>query len=331
MDYFSPGLREIARLAQRANWRFRGWRARRQLVSAETQLGLLGWQQADFDAETQRQVDAIQHVEREQAGLTNRAAEISHEIEKVAAERNAVRAEFDQQRTALEVQRTAACEPLAEIERTLRILKDRPDDESRRIPELERELRETDALYTKLLGVQPQTPEVRDEILHLRQRLIAIPNEVGDIKAQQSRANSEVEEREQQRSAIEQSTAAFDRQLRELKAQADQRDAAFASQIKELEKKHARAEADAQRLERAKRDPYREIGRVLADSGVAPVNQPHALVRVHTLRQTIADTAAAVVESLQRTATEDAQMLRISLALLAVIALAAIFVVGALF
>jgi DNA repair exonuclease SbcCD ATPase subunit len=330
VNYFAPGFREIVRVVQRTLWRFREWLARQQLAGAEKRLGLLGWQQADFDPETQRQVDAIQNVEREQADLANRAAELAHGIEKLTADRAVARAEFDQQRAPIEAERARAREPLAEIERALAVIRERPTDVGRRIADLERQLRETDALYTKLLGVQPQTPQVRDEILRLRERLIAIPNEVSDIKAQQLRATSDIQEHEQQRSAIEKQTAEFDRQLRELKSQADKRDADFASQIKALEKDRARAEASAQRLERAKHNPYREIGRVLADSGVAPLNQPQALARVQSLRSTIVESQSAVSESLHATAAEDASMLRISLTLWGVISVAALLVVGAL-
>ncbi len=331
MPYFSPGFREIIRLVQRARWRLRGWLAHRRLASAETQLGLLGWEQADFDTETQRQVDAIHHVEREQGELTNRAAALAREIEAIAVERAAVPAAFDKQRTALEAERASVREPLAEIERILRVVHARPADVARSIAELQRELGETDVLYTKLLGTEPQTPQVRDEVLRLRERLIAIPNEVADIKAMRHRAASDIAEREQQQKQIEQRTAELDRQLRELKADADQRDATSAARIKTLENERARAGTAAHRLDRAKTDPYREIGRVLADNDIAPMNQPHALEWVRTLRATITDTEAAVAESLQRTAAEDAPLLRASLAVWIVIGLAVIFVVGALF
>jgi chromosome segregation ATPase len=329
MNYFGPGIREIVRLAQRANWRLGGWRAARGLEKAETQLGLLGWQQADFDEETQRQVDAIQNVEREQGELSNRAAGLAQDIEKLNAERAAVRAEFDQKRSALEAERAKTREPMVELDRLIGVVRSRPADGNRRMAELDREERETDASYKKLLGVQPQSPQVRDEILHQRQRLLAIPNERQDIKAQQVRATADLQEREQQRAAIEQRSAELDRQLRDVKKAADQRDAEFASQLKGVEKEHARAEAEVRQLERAKLDPYREIGRVLADSGVAPVNQPQALERVLQLRQTIATNEMAVAESLERTAAEDREMLRISLGLWAVIAVAAIMVFAA--
>lgn len=330
MSYFAPGFREILRFLARTALRLRLLVARRQLAAAETRLGLLGWQQADFDPETQRQVDAIQNVEREQATLTNRAADLARDLAAVTAERDAVRAGFEKQRAVLEAERTSARAPLAEIERIVGTVRGRPADIARRIADLERELRETDALYTKLLGVNPQTPQVRDEIMRLRQRLIAIPNETSDIKAQQLRATADLEEREKQRAAIDRHTADLDRQLRELKAQAAERDAASATLSRALEKDHARAETDVARLERAKHDPYREIGRVLAESGVAPANQPHALTRVHDLWKAIAAHETALATSLAETAAEDASTLRTSLALCAVIALAALLVLSAL-
>lgn len=331
MDYFSPGFREIVRLAQRASWRVRRVMARRQLVDAEMRLGLLGWQQADFDAETQRQVDAIQHVEREQADLTNRAAEFSREMETVSADRAKVRADFDQQRVVLEVGRTRAREPIAEIERSLRAVRERPTDGRQRIAELEKNLRETEALQAKLMGVEPQPSYVRDELQKLSERIIAIPNEIKDIRTGEQRNINEAQEFEQRRKAIEQRSAELDQQIAELKTQADQRDAEFAAKLKELGKEHARAESASQRLERAKSNPYREIGRVLADSGLAPVNQPDALTRVRTLRDLIVRMESAVAASLQQTRAEDAPMLRVSLILWGVIAVGVLLVLAALF
>jgi len=331
MDYFSPGFREIVRLAQRASWRVHQLVARRQLASAEIRLGLLGWQQADFDADTQRQVDALQNVEREQADLTNRAADFSHQKEAVSAERAKVRADFDLQRGALEAERTLAREPLAEIERSLRAVRERPSDGRQRIAELEKNLREAEALRAKLMGVNPQPSYVRDEIQKLGERIVAIPNEIKDIRTGEQHNANDAVELEQRRKAIEQRSTEFDRQIAELKSQADKRDAEFAGKLKELGREHDRAESASQRLERAKSNPYREIGRVLADSGLAPVNQPDTLTRVLALRDLIAQRESAVAESLQQTRAEDAPMLRVSLIIWTVIACGVLLVVAAIF
>ena len=77
MDYFSPGPRELARKLNRQTARRRLAAINRALAAAETELGLLGWQQADYDADTQRQVREIQSVEKEQTRLTNEAASVA--------------------------------------------------------------------------------------------------------------------------------------------------------------------------------------------------------------------------------------------------------------
>ncbi|MEQ1861022.1 MAG: hypothetical protein ABMA13_13890 [Chthoniobacteraceae bacterium] len=297
--------------------------ARRSLAKAEALLGLLGWQQADFDPETQREVDAIQNVEREQAALNNRAAEVAADIHTLGEERAKVRAEFDRQRATLEAERNRVREPLIEIER---ILSERGAEVERLLAALDREEHERDAVYRKLLGVNPQTPQVRDEILHVRERLTSIPIEKTDLKAQQLHATTGAQER----TAIEQRTAELDRQLRDLAAVAGEQDASFATRIKALEKEHSLADSQSTRLERAKLDPYREIGRVLAASGVAPLNQPQALTRVHNLQCAIRDSDDAIAASLADTAAEDPSSLRLSLGLWTVIAIAVALIVGAL-
>ena len=105
----------------------------------------------------------------------------------------------------------------------------------------------------------------------------------------------------------------------------------LAGELREAEKEKARVAAEVEKLESAKLDPYREIGRVLADSGVAArPNQPEALNRVQALRQKVKGHADAIAASRARTAQEDRDQLRISLALLAIIALALALFLGAL-
>ena len=100
MNYFSPGLRELARIAGRCRngWRLRG--ARKHRDKAETELGLLGWQQAEFDPATQREVEKITQCEREQARLTNESAALAKEIAEISAQREQARTDFGQKACA---------------------------------------------------------------------------------------------------------------------------------------------------------------------------------------------------------------------------------------
>ena len=331
MEYFAPGIRELQRIAARCVHRARLALARRQLAAAETELGLLGWQQADFDDETGRQVDEIQHVEREQGRLHNASAELAQAIRALHEERARVRSEHDAERARLDREREKIRDPLAELETRLAALRRHEHDFERRTPELDREQRELDKLYTELLLVQPQPPQVRDELHRVRDRLIAIPNEKADLRSQHVRIAADLDVKEAEAAEIAKRTSDVDRQLHDLNAAVEAADDRFATELREREKEKSRVVSDIEKLECAKRNPYREIGRVLADSGVAPVNQPNVLHRVRALRDAVQERETQIAASRQLTAQADPAQLRISLALVAILIIAAALIIGVLF
>lgn len=136
MDYFAPGLRELSRRLVRQWLRVRVILARRRLEKAETTLGVLGWQQADFDESTQAQVERLVEYEREQARATNESAAVGRalrdEIDTRAVGRQHCEREqaaIDAERQRLETEDAAAEQQLAELRRV------EPTFE-RRMPEL---------------------------------------------------------------------------------------------------------------------------------------------------------------------------------------------------
>jgi predicted nucleic acid-binding Zn-ribbon protein len=331
LDYLKPGLRQIARTAKclRAHLRLRGLRTR--LRKAEAELGLLGWQQADFDPATQRQVDAIHHVEREQANLANRSAEMKRSLDALQAERTRSTENFTRGRGALKADLATARAPLAEAERRLRILRDREPEMEREIGKLEKKDREIALLCERLLTVQPQPPDVQSELLSLRNQTLAISNEKADLKLQHARTLSDIEERERDRSEARADVDEIERKLRELDAASRKEEERFAATERDLAREKAGIDRDINQLDRAKSDPYLEIGRVLADSGIAPMNQPAALAKVLDLRADIIATEEAAARLARQSASQNQTELVISLLLLSVIALAMCFVLAAIF
>jgi hypothetical protein len=83
-------------------------RRAKHLAKAETQLGLLGWQQADFDEETQREVDKIMNVEREQARLTNEGATAGRSISELNTLREQTRRTYHEKRAPARCRARAA-------------------------------------------------------------------------------------------------------------------------------------------------------------------------------------------------------------------------------
>lgn len=328
LDYFRPGLQEIRRFSLRVWNRIELNTAQKKLAKAEAELGLLGWQQADFDGAIQKEVDALQNIEREQAKLENRSAQFANEVSKIGEQREKKRAEYERKKSAIEADRAKVAEPQADLEQQISTLKASLPKFDNRARELEREQEDVDAMYTKMLQVQPQTPNVRDEILRLRDRLIAIPNEKSDAKTQQARSLGEIQSKEKKVDAIEVRLREFDGQLKELKATFEKEDEVLQREEEKLADERKKAGTDGARLERAKANPYRAIGAVLADHAIAPMNQPQALSGVLDLREQVSARQTAIDGSLAQSQRENQSLVRASLLIWAVIFISVILLLA---
>jgi chromosome segregation ATPase len=331
VDYFTPSLHELLRILKRANHRIRSSLAERDLAKAEAYLGLLGWQQADFDHETQQQVDALQNIEREQSALTNRSAELAHQLEAFKVQRVKVRWEYEQQRDKLEAASESVRKPLQDLERKLANARSHTPDVDRKTAELEREQRDIEALSNKLIGIHPQPVHVRDEILRLRDRMLQIQNERRDIRTQHARSLGEIHHHEQQIAVIEKRCSEFDQSLDELKTKFEQEDAKLASEERAMIDEKEEAERRVNEMDRAKGNPYRAIGRVLADNEISPMNQPSALSKVLKLREAIAVHEGEIAELKSQSKSANRTFLFVSLALWAAIIVAIVLVLSAFY
>jgi chromosome segregation ATPase len=329
VDYFTPGLRELARKLHRQSVRLALWHRRRQLARAETQLGLLGWQQADFDPETQRQVDAINNVEREQGRLINEAAERSARIRQLRGELESKHREHAEQQRGLAAEERKLRERRAEIERRLTEKRKVEPNFERRMPDLDRELREVQRLLVDLHRQERQTAKMRSEIVRLRERTVAIPNEKNDLRTQHLRTVTEIRALEEE---LQRNTAAIAESERRQKAHAEEGGAVeeqLSAQMKDEEREKTRIEKAIAQLERAKANPYQQIGQVLALAGVAPMNQPQALEAAKSIELAIGGLHQSLLESEQASQGENWSVLRLSYVVLAIIAGLVLLVISA--
>ena len=304
--------------------------ARRELTKAETALGLLGWQQAEFDPQTQAEVDKINAYEREQSRLTNESAGLAKELRELRNQREAARKIFDEQRRHLEVQRVNAVAGHPAIEKQLAERRKIEPTFERRMPELDRELRDINRLYSELLTASNQTSQMKAEIMRLRERNVSIANEKAELRNQHLRTVSEVRLLEADLERDRATVAALDKQVRELQAQFDAADGGLAGEIKIREREKARIEKEINAIETAKTNPYLQIGRVLADSDVAPMNQPGALDKVKRLRGKLVEIDHLIGLSFEASALEHRETVRLSMLLWGIIAFIAVMVIVAL-
>jgi chromosome segregation ATPase len=330
VNYFSPGYYEVRRVVQRAmhRWRLRG--AEEHLAKAETELGLLGWQQADFDEETQREVDKIMNFEREQARLTNESATVGRTIGELTTLREQTRRTYQEKRTPLEAQLEMHRANLAKFDADLARTEDELPALERRTGQLERELRETNKLYSEMRDRETQSREQRDELGRVRERITSLPHEISDAHTRQSRLRIELEARRKTRAKEEERAEALARDVRRLDDAHRQEDGELAEAIKMREREKQRLEKEHDALEKEKVNPYRQIGQVLADSNVAPMNQPQCLETVRERRFRVHELQYEITKSLTESELADRSLIRHSLILWAAIILALLFILGAL-
>ena len=329
MDYFSPGLKEIARVVGRwrNQWRLRG--VKKQLAKAETELGLLGWQQAEFDPVTQREVDKIQQTEREQARLTNASAAVSQAIAELKTQREQARQAFEKESGPVGAERKTLREHIEKAGAQVSLLRKQIADYESREPQLERELRDAHRLQKELFAVESLTAEMRDQQTDVRDRITTIPGRIAEIQRQRARGRAEKEELKKTIAQETAREAALAQRAKELETAQDAEDRRLADAISARENERGKIEDENTRLESDKINPYREIGRVLADNHLPPMNQPQALDAVRDGRLRLQEVEYAIAKSRADSDAADRALVQNSLILLGAVLLAIGLVIGA--
>ena len=312
----------------RCQWRLRG--ARKQLAKLETELGVLGWQQAEFDPQTQGEVEKILHAEREQSRLTSESAALAQAISELKAQREQARLAFEEKSAPLTAESRAIGENIEKSGAQITMLRRQVSDLESREPRLERELREVTRVFDSLLAHEAQTPEMRDQQAELRERIKAIPGQLAESQTRRSRAVLEIEELQKSVASENTRKVALAGETRELESTHRAEDRKLADAISKKEREREKSHAANARLEKEKANPYREIGRVLADSGVPPMNQPHALDAVQAGRLHLMEIEHAITTSQAESAGEDRALVQHSFIVLGAVAVAVLLILGAL-
>ena len=305
MNLFLPALKELARIYDRQIGRASLWLARRRLARTETDLGLLGWQQADFEGEAQRHIDQLRNVEREQARQTNASAALGLAIQQGQEKREGGKKQYADARTVLEAEWHAAAEPVETAERHLAARRKTGVDFDGLLASLERELAEVAALQAELRAAASVTPAMHAELSRLRERAVAIPNAQADLRLRRMQSVNDIRALEEALARSRPVLAAATEKLHALDEQFARSDGTLERQIAGRKREKEAIEAEIETLEKAKNNPYRQIGQVLADSGIAPMNQPGALAAVQKARRIVARIVREIAASHEASGRED--------------------------
>jgi hypothetical protein len=294
VNYFAPALRELARTLGRLWHRLRLVFARRKLARLETSLGLLGWQQVDFDSTTQQHADRLNAHEREQARLNNESAALALAMQELEEQRAARQREAAEAVAGALEQEQLPATTGEELDRELAARRKECKEVEARLPVLDRELRAAEERYRSFILPATPPPEVQEELFRLRKVILALPQERAQWQARLEEIKKLIARMEVLQPILQRARTEF-----------AERDAALAAEIAAHRRTKLKVEKQGNALESSKADPYREIGRTLADHELAPLNQPEALAAVLAQRQAIAAQEMLVAASRAASGAED--------------------------
>jgi chromosome segregation ATPase len=301
----SLGLRELARLLDRLTCRLRLLSQRRQLGRFESHLGLLGWQQADYDSGTQRHVDRLADCERSQAQLTNESATLGLTLQQLEERRTLERTTFERQQAERKATREPFVGTVEEGDKALAAKERERRELEERIAILNRELGNAEEKYRVLLAQGAHDTSGEAEVQRWQRLVISIPREKLEWEGKlsvlmESLQRLEIDVRQRRAQLSVETTA-----LQTLEKAFEESDMALTREIAVRKREKQNLERQIDDLEKAKTHPYREIGKVLADQRIEPVNQPEALVAVLTQREKIAAQQAKLTASLEKSRREN--------------------------
>jgi chromosome segregation ATPase len=250
---------------------------RRRLARLETALGLLAWQQADYDSVTQEHVDRLTDYERAQARIANESAAIGLEIQQLEAQRGVAEREFEEASSAALEKEYPAVTHAETLEAAVVAKRKERREIEARLPVFDRELREAEEEYRALVAREQPSSEVKSQLFRWRKVILALPQEKAEWTARLQQVTQEL-------TAMEALLAS----LQEARERFEERDQELADDIAAHQRARRKVEKQVEALEKAKSEPHREIGRALADHNIGPLNQPEALDAVLAQREKIA-------------------------------------------
>jgi chromosome segregation ATPase len=292
-----PVLRNLGRTIGRQFNRLRLVLERRKLERLETSLGLLGWQQADYDHGTQQHADRLTAYEREQARLTNESAQLGLQIVEIDERRGVLACEHAEALAATLQKEHPSASSVEELESQLAAKRKECRELEAWLAASDRELAEAEDKYQSLVTPDMPSLQVQAELQRWRRVIMAHPQEKADRTTKLRQATSEVT-----------AMKALLESLTEKRAQFEKQDQELDNQVAALQRAKRKVEKQVDNLEKSKADPYREIGRALADQNIAPLNQPEALSAVLQQRDKIAGIEAAITASLAASSAENKTM-----------------------
>jgi len=287
VSFIRTGLREVGLKIRRQKTRMALRHEKRLLQKSEINLGREGTSQAANFPELRNEIVALKKLEQEQKEVALRIAQIEEGIKKIEAERQENARAQSEVLAKLEVEK----KPLLQLRNEAKSYADVCD---RELSAVERRLQENDAADKELLktvselqAAEPPPSDFKTQSANIGARRARLPEERAELVRARMGSADACRIAKEKLAAAEAELSVVEKQIERARAEFDGRDKAFAENIRGQQDAVKEARVHHQTVEERKNPAYLNIGRHLANQGIAPPNVPHLLTEVQRHRTAV--------------------------------------------
>lgn len=287
MSFITTGLRELTLKFRRQKTRLALRHEKRVLQKAEITLGREGTSVAANFPEVRAEIVALRRLEQEQKEFALRIAKIEEALTQI-----------DAQRQENSREQSAALAKLEDEKRPLAVRRDEAkllaDNCSKELSTVEGRLAKHDAadqdLLNKMTALQATEPPPDDLQMQMERIAAAragLPNEK-EMMLQARGGSAETCRTAHERLAAEEILVAqADKNIARVRGEFEARDRALNESSRAQQEEVRQAKQQHQTVEEKKNPAYLNIGRHLANAGIAPPSAPHLLTEVQRHRAAV--------------------------------------------
>ncbi len=287
MNFIGTGLRELGLKVRRQRTRMALRHVKRQLKRSEISLGREGTTQASSLEEVRTEIVALKKLEQEQKEVAVRIAQAEGALKQIDAERR----ENSQ----------AQNEEIARLDQKKKPILQRRDEAKAQANLCDRELSSVEgrlqandatdrALMKKVAELQSLSPPPDDldaQMEKLSSKRARLPDERAEIIRAREGSAEACRRARQQLAAIEEGIAAADQQISRVRGKYEDKDRILNEKARAQNDVLKEARQHHETVEGRKDPAYLNIGRHLANRGIAPPNAPRLLHDVLRNRQAV--------------------------------------------
>ncbi len=287
MSFITTGVRELMLKVRRQRTRLALRHEKRVLKKCEITLGREGTSEAAKFPEVRAEIVALRKLEQEQKEFTAQIAKIEEALKQIEQQRqensraqSAALAQLEEEKRPLVARRDAAKAAAEDCGKALAAAEQRA---AAQVATDEQLLQKLSALQE----MEPPPEDLEEQKAAIAAQRAQLPDETARLQEARA-ASAESCRAARERLAVEEAALAqAEKQIAKVRAEYETRDRALNESSRAQQEEVRQARQQHQTVEEKKNPAYLNIGRHLADAGIAPPNAPHLLGDVQRHRAAV--------------------------------------------